>query len=549
MQNWSLNNLEIKSVNYEITGDIINSVKTPVQNRRGFAYNSYIVSVPKCFYRFIGVKGNEKEYYDYLYLLDSELSKYKGLYVKFDRGMDREISLQILNKLDNAWKRIYFDDVADSSEIIEELDKEGLFPRFTNDILGLQIKNNFRGMLEFFFKSRDNVEKEDVRMIVNNIVHWINLYSIKLLSGFDYTSINPKIMYYGNISVEEAFFLILMSTVGCDILYFNPNNSGKFETVDKHGAFSGEINYGNKGEIKEFPRSSSDRVKTAAYSAKRELDETLYSEDSKFYRPWQFVEYNINAKTLRTTYEEINIWIKENALIRDGWSVQEDLVTIPNIFAKVSGTYSEINKYWKDIDNVTNLKKVHFFNKLPLTDHVHLEYSKFNEIYPPGPYSEFDEYKLINAYWWNYKDLRTGLQLNIARKIKELCLNPVIYNRENEDLRDFQVELFSIMINIDKKFMQILQGFDYPQEVPKVIIYNNEKNGNLSFEDCIMLTLLNYMGIDVIIYNPSGYNDIENYIYSNLYDVHTLEKMSFKLDFQKYKEEKKGFFSRLFGKK
>jgi len=57
---------------------------------------------------------------------------------------------------------------------------------------------------------------------------------------------------------------------------------------------------------------------------------------------------------------------------------------------------------------------------------------------------------------------------------------------------------------------------------------------------------MNSMGIDIIIYNPSGYNDIENFIYPQQYDVHRLENVSFELHFKKYVEKKKSFFGNFF---
>lgn len=548
MRDWSLNNLDIGTSNYELIGDIVNCVKTPIQNRRGFDYNSYTVTIPRLFYRFVGMKGTESEYYDSLCKLHIELAKYGELYLKVDKGLNREIDIKILNKLDNVWRNVYADDVVDSTEIIEQLDRYELFPKINKSNLHYQMKNNFKGLIEFYIRSNTNLNKSDLKIIINNTIHWLNMYGVKLLKNFDYISINPKIIYYGEISIEEVFFLILMSTIGVDILYYNPKEEATFEQIDKYASFSKEILYSNRGEIKDFPEDTTDRVRTSAYNAKEELNKTLFNEDTGFYRPWQFKDYGLQAITLKTTFEEINIWIKENANMRNEWRIEKGVVYIPNIFAKVSGTQENINDYWKQIDNILKLPNTKFYDKLPIINHVHLEYGKFSDIYPDRPYAEFDTNKLINSHWWRYKELRTGIQQNLAEKIKELCLRPVFYNKENEEYRDFQVEIFSILVNMDLDILKILHNFDYPNEVPKIVVYNNEKNGNLSFEDCVALTLMNYMGVDIIIYNPSGYNDIENYIHSSVYDIHTLSKMQFKLDFKKPSEEKTGFFKKLFGR-
>ena len=543
----NLNNLEIQSVNIDIGEDIIGSLKTVVHKRNKFQFNSNVILIPKYFYRFIGIKKDEKDYYEGLYRLDSELKKIGYCYKRFSEGLDRGISINLQNTLNDVWAKVFAIETIDVSLIINLISDKGLFPNLSNKVLLQQIKNNLKGLTEYYIKSNGALDRQNIKVIINYLIHWINLYSYELFEKFNYANINPKVVFYGNITKAEVFYLILLSTLGCDILYFNPEGSGEFGEVDKYNAFSKEIVYNNTREIKPFPINIEDRIKTTAYSAKEELNKTLFTDDSGFYRPWQFADYNVQAVTLNTTYEEIYIWMKEKAHIREGWRVEDGTVFIPNMFSKICGTHENIDLYWKEINEVLTQRFTKFYNELPIMDIVHLEYGKFNQIYPNNIFSEFNIEEMINASWWKYKELRTGLQRAIANKIKELCLNPVIINVEQEDLRDLQVDIFSVLINLDVEMLELLQAYDYPEEVPKIVVYNNEENGNLSFEDCIMLAFMNSIGIDIIIYNPSGYNDIENFIYPQQYDIHRLENMSFKLHFKKYIEKKKGFFESLFG--
>jgi len=546
MEKNSLNNLEIHSVNLDINEDILSSLKTEVNKRSKFQYNSNVVFIPYYFYRFIGIKNNEIDYYDNLYKLDKELKKLGPGYKRFSEGLDKDISLRLQNVLNDVWAKVLQMEIIDVSTIINLISDNGLFPDLPNKVLLQQIKNNLKGLIEYYIKSNKAMDNENIKLIINYIIHWINIYSKELFHKYDYFNINPKVVFYGDISKTEVFYLMLLSTLGCDILYFNPNNSGAFHEIDKFNAFSKEIVYDFKGEIKPFPSGIEDRIKTTAYNAKQELNKTLFADDSGFYRPWQFADYNLQALTLNTTYDEIYIWMKEKAHIRVGWKVKDSTVTIPNLFSKICGTHEDINIYWKEINEVITQKSTRFYNELPIMEVVHLEYGKFNSIYPNNAFSEFNIEEMINSSWWKYKELRSGLQKTMGEKIKELCLSPIIINVEQEDLRDLQVDIFSVLINLDVTVLELLQAYDYPEEVPKIIIYNNEQNGNLSFEDCIMLSFMNSMGIDIIIYNPSGYNDVENFIYPEQYDIHRLENVSFELNFKKYVEKKKSFFESFF---
>ncbi|MDP4090831.1 MAG: YceG family protein [Bacillota bacterium] len=543
-----ISRLDIQAINAELTDDVIRDLKTPLKDRRGFQHNSYVVTIPRYFYRFVGIKTNEDDYYDFLYRIDRDLRSYTRLYAKFDRGLDRNISLAVQNKLNEIWKNINLEQGIDSSYIISAIDDYGLFPVMSNPAFTLQMKNYFKVMLDYYIRTGNGFQADEFKLMLNYGVHWLNMYSKSLLDGFNYINANPKILYYGNITPEEAFFLIFLATLGCDVLYFNPGNSGAIASVDKFNAFSREIRYLNRGDIKSSPWELKDRIKTTAYTAREELNKSLFDEGGSFYRPWQFTDYYIQALTMRTTYEEINLWAKEKAFIRDGWKAENKTVFIPNIFAKVSGTHEDLDRYWKEVNGIVGLNKSIFINKLPIIEVVPLEYGKLAHVYPEHGKDEFDTEKLVKASWWKYKELRIGLQAAMAEKIKALCMNPVVYNVENQPFRDFQVDIFSVLINLSTTMQQILQSFDYPEDVPKIVIYNNEKNGNLSYEDCIMLTFMNAMGVDIVIYNPSGYTDIETFIYPDMYDAHHLEKMSFNLDFTKYYDKKKGFFKGFFRK-
>ena len=78
-----------------------------------------------------------------------------------------------------------------------------------------------------------------------------------------------------------------------------------------------------------------------------------------------------------------------------------------------------------------------------------------------------------------------------------------------------------------------MQKFDYSQEIPKLVLYNNGVNGTFTRSDAGLFLLLNQFGMDIIIYNPPGLNDIENFLDEKVFDAHWLEDLVFE---QEYKE-------------
>src|SRR5690606_11401892 len=105
--------------------------------------------------------------------------------------------------------------------------------------------------------------------------------------------------------------------------------------------------------------------------------------------------------------------------------------------------------------------------------------------------------------------------------------------------------LFAQSMQIPPSILKLMQKFDFSQEVPKLVLYNNELNGTMLRTDAALLLLLNQFGIDIVVYNPPGHNDLENFIDDGIYDVHWLEDVVFEQEFKEPSLFKKVFFQGL----
>lgn len=305
------------------------------------------------------------------------------------------------------------------------------------------------------------------------------------------------------------------------------------------------------------------RKETEAYKANSEMMEKLHSEDSFFFKPWQFSDYDINALTLKTTYEEINIWGKQSAMIRPGFKIEDGKVYIPNLFAKISGTHYNIKQYRKEMKALRKQVNTLFFMGFPLYYERKLNFPKRNYFSVLKKDGTIDKDKLLHSSFWRYGKLRTGLQNVIAEKIIELCTLNRFKNYQNyfkeskfsklDGIFNFlstldininlssnseemaKIKVFEILINLEESFLKQLSLFDYPALIPKIIIYNNgNRHSRFTFPDAVKLAFMNSMGVDIIIHNPAGYNDIEDFIDDKYYDTHKLENVVFNLRYYKW---------------
>lgn len=545
MEKWYLNNREIETYNLVQNTNIFTynlEEKTDIDiftsEREHFEFNDNCISIPRYFYRYIGIYGEQDEYYNFLYDLDIKLKKYDKLYLGiYNNGFDRNIDFSFNNKLNIVWGKIMSLDDFNSDIICKLIDNEKLFLDFPNPVLKNQIKENFKGLIDYYFEiNNDEIDAPVFKNILLYSIWWINIYFENLFIKFDYIEHNPKILYYGNITVEEVFFLIYLSSLGCDIFYFNPLKDENFDIIDSSNIFSRKLEFNHKTNFKPFPTTKiATRVRTVAYETSKELEQTLHSEDSYFYKPWQFINSNTVANTLKTTYDEIYIYGIEKCLLRPTFKVDNNTVYIPNLFSKVNGVHSDINKYWKQIYQLIDLKNVLFYKKIPLSKYIAKKNRKYYDFLDNN--QNLDISRLLQSPIWKYDKLIDAMEEKIANTISYMCSNSDKLLFKNINIHDKILMIFDRLINIEEEFLRLLQQFDYPQEIPKIIIYN-ETEDSFSFEDTCLLWFLNLMGLDIVIFNPSGYNDIESTLSNNVFDIHRLQDIKFNLSFKE-----KGLFS------
>jgi hypothetical protein len=149
---------------------------------------------------------------------------------------------------------------------------------------------------------------------------------------------------------------------------------------------------------------------------------------------------------------------------------------------------------------------------------------------------------MMNSHYWTYSHLPAGLQKGLAHAIRVVCEKPGLKHLSRETDEELRIYLFSQSLKIPKSIIQLLERFDYSQNIPKLILFNNEQHGIIQRSDAVLLQVMNQFGIDIIIYNPLGHNDIENYLDANLFDTHWLDEVVFDLEYKEPSILKKGLF-------
>ena len=205
----------------------------------------------------------------------------------------------------------------------------------------LMVKNFIDLMLEVSHSEEMNLNKLNQYGIY--LICWIKKFHYALFSNWKMPE-TACFLYLGGCRNErEVLFFRFLSRLPVDILILTPDLEHQKCMLEDDLLYP--VHYSESLAISSYPKDISElRLGTTAYHAERELDTILY-QDSGIYRNQQYSK--ANAVTLQTTFDEIALYWREEVNMRPNFSVLHDTVTIPVIFAKVSGVKDgDISDYW-----------------------------------------------------------------------------------------------------------------------------------------------------------------------------------------------------------
>ena len=530
-----------------VTDNIYEDIKLPLNQRKGYTRDSEKITLPVYFYQIIGI-DNEEDYFNRLFTFDQKLSKHISNYIRITEELTSTYNNYNKTKFDKAWDKVSFYNRRKANFIMSLLKPENIFPHHNDKSLQKLFENAFESIIDLIITKKSETSLKELQPLIFKILCYCHNYIHKLFPAFDYVKNNPKVIYYGNITSDEIYFLILLQQLSCDIVYFNSLDECDFKLIDSDHIFTQSVKLDKRIRLKPFPASELQiRTNTVAVEASKEINDMLFSNEGGFYKPWQFTDYMVKNIPLSTTYEELYILGIQQAMFRPDFIIDNFTINIPCMFTKVSGVHKEIKKYWKEVHSLVQQPNVLVFDSLPLVKafdeisnkEISYEAIHYQKILKPNKIN-IDPEKLMESELWKYSHLHMGLQIVLANKISDICFELWAFKEKIQTLEN-RIKTLSMLLKIDRNIITLLQKFDYPFHIPKIILYT--KNSTLKIEETILLTFLNSLGMDIIIYSPSGYNDIENFLDKGSYNIHRLEELNMEINYKPYKPK---FYSKWF---
>ena len=371
------------------------------------------------------------------------------------------------------------------------------------------------------------------------ILCWFQRYIPDLLGNTDIHSPAPILIYFGNVETE-SLFLNMVAKLPIDVIIFNPEKKGDKLTGERLY----EVHFEETLKVNEFPTDGNNlSMGTMAYNAERDLDTMMYS-DTGMYRDMQFSKANIIK--LSTTYEEINIYWKQEARFRPNFSTVDDIVNIPVMFAKISGVAnSDTNTYFQNIKDLLTDTTLIYKNE-NIYDRNCTVAAGVPSFFKNG---RLDREGIKHSQIYKYDYLRAETQDYILDKLSELLRRKTIAGTGQNGT---EYKIITIVLDLPKEILRFIQSFDFTKCPPKLIIVNTTETV-ISLEDSIIVAFLNLIGFDIVFFIPTGYDNVNKYFNNQIMEEHIIGNYLYDIaipDFNRLrsvKEKKKSFFSRLFG--
>ena len=374
-----------------------------------------------------------------------------------------------------------------------------------------------------------------------DLLAWILRWQGALFQGYRDGDVPVFILMGGCRNEHDRLYPLFLSRLPVDVLILAPDLN-RLCTLSAPALLelTGEASL----PVMRFPRDAGAlQMRTLASHAEDDLTDLLY-RDSGFYRSHQFAR--AESMTLQTTLDEIFILWNQELKYRSGFATVEGMVTLPVIYAKVSGVErGNPEAYWQKI-------------KLLLEKDTHL--ARHMPMIPQGAPNPFQALALKavrdgvlhtkalrDDRQYPFGILREELQQHIFDKL-QLMLDRRLIRGTFENGTEYTV--VATILNLDKALLRTLQSFDFTRRNPKLVCISTDDRG-VSLEDAILITFLNLVGFDIVLFVPTGYQTIERWLNDNYPVEHQAGDYLYDLtvpDFNALPQPKKSWLRNILGR-
>ena len=284
-----------------------------------------------------------------------------------------------------------------------------------------------------------------------------------------------------------------------------------------------------------------DNVETITKQIERDINETLFA-DTGIYKPWQYRSGYTKRILLDTILEDIYIYWNEPAKLRTGFRVENNVVSVPCFFYKIDGQFINDFEFQRLVKFCTESKNTLFFNDGRISSMNEESDDMYSLMFCQLSDGTFDIEEVKKTSIYRFGKYSNEVQNLILNKFNEIIVKKDIFNINLD--KEKILRFFALVLSMDEQIIRIIDNFDFTGNVPKLVVYLNNED-----EICELMTMLlgylNNIGIDIVIFNPSGLFNINNIIKNTIVKVMRLEQMNYTSNYGRLIKLKKSMISKI----
>lgn len=501
--------------------------------RKNYERENNFSNIEPYFYRYIGVKEPNK-YNNVLKTLENKYLEHKECTLVFDNQLELKGEMELIQYIYN------------------ELNVMNVFNISKEDILifdNLEINQIFLNALEYVVNlavANENFFNESVRNnFITKLIVWAYSYLRELKYDGDYI---PKAIYYGNIEKHSIYFLIMLHKMNFDVIYINPLKEEFWETIDKDNLSKLKREMAILPVESFYERTSKgtliENLESVTKQIERDVREQLFT-GTGLYVPWQFRNGYTKSLSIDGTIEDLKSYWNEGSKVRQGFKVENDLVYVPCFFYKIDGQYKDIMEYQKLLQLCTKSENTLFFYRGIALGESTIGDAMYQLMFCQLSDGSFDIEEIKKTSIYKLGKYSEEVQNLILKKFNEVVVAKDIFNKEL--LKEDKLKFLVSVLSLNDEVIRLIDNFDFTGDIPKIVIYLNNEEG-IEEKDLMLLAYLNRIGIDIVIFNPSGLLNVTNILRKENVVNTRLEIMSYDSTYKKIINSKQGFFSRILNK-
>lgn len=388
------------------------------------------------------------------------------------------------------------------------------------------------------FKTR----KQQENFICNQIV-----YTTQYLLNLPFEPDKAcKVIVYdqGQLDEKGFWFLMLCYAMGMDVVVLAPQQESPYFQYDLDH-LSQSVSYPKSLYKRTFAQrtaagQSLNKVKTIVSTLSQQTDASLFGQTGVF-KPWMFRGAPVEHLQLEGTRIDLEDTWNREARLREGFQVERNTLRVPSFYIEIDGVDRNRDEYLRLVDLLKD------------NDHVLVDAHKGNTLLRPlkekseavklvfsmNPNGTFDPAKLKAQEGYVFDQLSSETSDMFIRK-----LNTFLSKEGNRLSKEERVEIANVLLSLSKPIARMIENFDYPFQVPKVLILLN-KEERINRSAALALEFLSDLGFDIAILSPSGVSGLSDKKRSIL----RLDKMVYDFDFSKAQEtspKEKSFMQSVF---